>query len=80
MERFAKDGTDRAARILSEEYIYGSRATYHVFYQTKRGKKFVQACFAPTAAECEKWLLQNVRGATIIGSLKTVGDLNATKS
>lgn len=75
IERFAKNGTDRAARILTDEQIAGKRAPFHVYYRRKNGKPFVDAAYTATAADAEKFITSNIRGATVIGVLETVGEL-----
>jgi hypothetical protein len=69
--RFAKDGTDRAQRILSDERIAGKRAPYHVYYR-KSGKPKVDAAYRDTPQEAIEFIRKAVRGAEILGVVSTV--------
>jgi hypothetical protein len=69
--RFAKDGTDRAERVLSDERMAGKRAQYHVYYR-KNGKPTVDAAYCNTAEEAVARIKKWVKKAEILGVLSTV--------
>jgi len=74
------DRPDLAARVLTAEKDAGRRAAFHVYYQTKAGKKMVDAFFkenfeVPSVEAAEAFVTKYSRGSRIIGTVIPTGDL-----
>jgi hypothetical protein len=67
--RFAKDGTDRALRVLDQERQAGKRANYHVFWRNARGKLRVDPSYAATPQDAEASTLGFLKQLRIKGEV-----------
>ena len=69
--RIANDGSDRGARVLTDELYAGKRAPYHVYYR-KNGKLMVDAAYCATPQEATDRIKKWVKKAEILGVVSTI--------
>jgi hypothetical protein len=80
MQRFTKDGTDRAMRVSATEREAGKRASYHVYYR-RNGKTMFDASYADTPQQAEKDMLGFAKelrwkGVEVVGVISLVPDVS----